>query len=517
MNSDSQNPNTTVSQSNTSSNLVGATGTGINTIPSTNSLNAANVQSGSDAWPSRKEDYELLDAIGVGATATVYRAKCKTRNEWCAIKCINLEKCSTSVDELYHEIQAMSQCHHPNVVNYYKSFVIDEELWVVMKLLGGGSMLDILKRRIKAIGKDQAMMGVLDEATIATVLKEVLKGLEYFHSTGHIHRDIKAGNCLIAEDGSVQLADFGVSGLIASNNGDMSRQKLRHTFVGTPCWMAPEVMEQVSGYDLKADIWSFGILAIELATGTAPYHKYPPMKVLMLTLQNDPPNLDTNAERKDQYKQFGKSFRTLIKDCLQRDPSKRPTATELLKYSFFKKAKDKKYLVSTLIDNLSQVQLPTLPNKHDDGVKRVASGRLKKDKDGVWNFEPDVDETEGDDVQSNRSSNGEEEYEGEGDENTINLVLRIRNQQRELNDIKFDYTPNVDTVEGISHELVGAELINGQDMVIVAANLQKLIDFTLAGDDKTSVTFALNSGVSANEIPDEKSLTGFAQISIFEN
>uniref|UniRef100_A0A0N5BXH2 non-specific serine/threonine protein kinase n=1 Tax=Strongyloides papillosus TaxID=174720 RepID=A0A0N5BXH2_STREA len=516
MNSDSQNSNTTVNQSAISGNLTGS-GTGVNnTISPTSNPNVL-LQSG-DGWPSRKEDYELLEPIGVGATATVYKAKCKTRNEFCAIKCINLEKCSTSVDELYHEIQAMSQCHHPNVVNYYKSFVIDEELWVVMKLLGGGSMLDILKRRIKAIGKEQAMMGVLDEATIATVLKEVLKGLEYFHNTGHIHRDIKAGNCLIAEDGSVQLADFGVSGLIASNNGDMSRQKLRHTFVGTPCWMAPEVMEQVSGYDFKADIWSFGILAIELATGTAPYHKYPPMKVLMLTLQNDPPTLDTNAERKDQYKQYGKSFRTMIKDCLQRDPSKRPTATELLKYSFFKKAKDKKYLVNTLIENLSQVQLPTIPNKHEEGVKRVASGRLKKDKDGVWNFEPDVEGNENEEEKDNQFENkGEEEYEGEGDENTINLVLRIRNQQRELNDIKFDYTPNVDTVEGISHELVGAELINGQDMVIIAANLQKLIDSTLAGEDRRQVTFALNSGVSANEIPDEKSLTGFAQISLVDN
>ncbi|CEF68864.1 Frayed [Strongyloides ratti] len=515
MNSDSQNPNTVTNQSNISGNIAGS-GTGVNTISPTSNLNASLLTG--DGWPSRKEDYELLEPIGVGATATVYKAKCKTRNEFCAIKCINLEKCSTSVDELYHEIQAMSQCHHPNVVNYYKSFVIDEELWVVMKLLGGGSMLDILKRRIKAIGKEQAMMGVLDESTIATVLKEVLKGLEYFHNTGHIHRDIKAGNCLIAEDGSVQLADFGVSGLIASNNGDMSRQKLRHTFVGTPCWMAPEVMEQVSGYDFKADIWSFGILAIELATGTAPYHKYPPMKVLMLTLQNDPPSLDTNAERKDQYKQYGKSFRTMIKDCLQRDPSKRPTATELLKYSFFKKAKDKKYLVNTLIENLSQVQLPTIPNKHEEGVKRVASGRLKKDKDGVWNFEPDVEGNENEEAKGNQSENkDEDEYEGESDENTINLVLRIRNQQRELNDIKFDYTPNVDTVEGISHELVGAELINGQDMVIIAANLQKLIDSTLAGEDRRQVTFALNSGVSANEIPDEKSLTGFAQISLVDN
>lgn len=475
-------------------------------------------------WPGNKDDYVLQDAIGVGATATVYRALCKPKNELCAIKCINLEKCQTSVDELSHEIQAMSLCSHPNVVNYYTSFVVGEELWVVMRLLSCGSMLDILKRKIKAMGKDNAAYGVLDEVTIATVLKEVLRGLEYFHNSGQIHRDIKAGNILLASDGTVQIADFGVSGWLAASGGDLSRQKVRHTFVGTPCWMAPEVMEQVAGYDFKADIWSFGILCIELATGTAPYHRYPPMKVLMLTLQNDPPTLETNAERKDQYKAYGKSFRTMIKDCLQKDPTKRPNASELLKYSFCKKAKDKNWLVHSLIENIGAAPiLPTLP-------KKVQSGKLKKDKDGNWEFEYDTPGNEDSDGSSGEHSendnatlrptrNVDRPGVSEGSTiapKTLNLVLRVRNQQRELNDIKFDYSPSTDSVDGIAHELVTAELIDGHDLVVVAANLQKLIDAAQNRVERRTITFALNSGVATNEIPDERSLTGFAQLSLVE-
>ncbi|CAD6186658.1 unnamed protein product [Caenorhabditis auriculariae] len=480
---------------------------------------AASAASSTGAWPHGKENYRLDDPVGIGATATVHGALCVPRNERCAIKCINLEKCQTSVDELSHEIQAMSQCSHPNVVSYYTSFVVNEELWVVMRLLNCGSMLDILKRKVKAIGKEQAMFGVLDEVSIATVLREVLKGLDYFHSSGQIHRDIKAGNILLADDGTIQIADFGVSGWLASSGGDLSRQRVRHTFVGTPCWMAPEVMEQVQGYDFKADIWSLGILAIELATGTAPYHKYPPMKVLMLTLQNDPPNLETNAERKDQYKAYGKSFRTLIRDCLQKDPVKRPTAAELLKYSFFKKAKDKKYLVHTLIENLASV-----PVISHHSTKKVASGKLRKDKDGNWEFEYDspagTDSSDEDEDKPERprksdaDSSGNDSGINQGE--TLNLVLRVRNQQRELNDIKFDYTKSADTVDGIAHELVTAELIDCHDLVIVAANLQKLIAFAEAKSDKRSITFALNSGVAPNEIPDERTLTGFAQISLLD-
>ncbi|XP_015592259.1 serine/threonine-protein kinase OSR1 isoform X2 [Cephus cinctus] len=483
-------------------------------------------------WPNTKDDYELKEVIGVGATAVVHAAFCIPRQEKCAIKRINLEKWNTSMDELLKEIQAMSSCNHENVVTYYTSFVVKEELWLVLRLLEGGSLLDIIKHKTRTTN---CKHGVFDEPTIATVLREVLKGLEYFHSNGQIHRDIKAGNILLGEDGTVQIADFGVSAWLATGR-DLSRQKVRHTFVGTPCWMAPEVMEQDHGYDFKADIWSLGITAIEMASGTAPYHKYPPMKVLMLTLQNDPPTLDTAADDKDQYKAYGKTFRKMIVDCLQKDPTKRPTATELLKHPFFKKAKDKKYLQQTLV-----AIGPSLETRVQKASKRQpgTSGRLHRTVTGEWVWsseEEDSGASSGEEGKEtlpvntidNGSSDEEvpepEEYYGQvksaqsrvaiptAEQNVpINLVLRLRNQKRELNDIRFEFAVGVDSVEGIAAELVGAGLVDARDIVVIAANLQKLIDS--AGQLRT-VTFSLNSGYAANEVPDDKALIGFAQISI---
>ncbi|KXS09215.1 kinase-like protein [Gonapodya prolifera JEL478] len=285
-------------------------------------------------------DYRLEPTpIGYGSSAVVYKAFYAPTMKDVAIKVIELDMFERGqIEELRREIQTMSLSKHANLLPVFTSFVAGERLYIVTPYLSPGSVLDILKFTHPS---------GFEETVIATIMKQALQGIEYLHRSGLIHRDIKAGNLLVDDDGNVQLADFGVSSSL-TDNGD--RRAMRKTFVGTPCWMAP-VMEQ-SGYDFKADIWSFGITCIELATGQAPYAKYPPIKVLMLTLQSAPPTLDLSAT-KNRYTRL---FKDLVDQCLIRDPAKRPTAEKLLQHAFFKSARKAQYLREKVLVGLPPIE-----------------------------------------------------------------------------------------------------------------------------------------------------------------
>ena len=378
----------------------------------------------SSDWPVEAAAYNIMGKVGRGAFATVYKATTagiatnvnvnvntnananannnntdNTENaasnananaavststsRYCAIKIINLEHVDTNFVDIRLEVQTMRLSQNENILACYTSFIHHTNLWLVMQLMDKGSSLHCLqKARIlynplnhdlngdgiaasaASSSENTNMPGSIDlEKHITYILHETILGLQYIHSHGQIHRDIKASNLLLNSTASLRIADFGVSGWLISAG---SQRENTRTFVGTPCWMAPEVMEQIHGYDTKADIWSLGITALELAKGYAPYAKFPPMKVLLMTIQEDPPGFGTYRDQdgdddglgmglgtgggfgryigqvsnEERNTDWSKSFQSMVAWCLQKDPTKRPNCEELLNHEHFKSFKE---------------------------------------------------------------------------------------------------------------------------------------------------------------------------------
>ncbi|BFZ53246.1 Serine/threonine-protein kinase 24 [Savitreella phatthalungensis] len=261
--------------------------------------------------------YERCERIGRGSFGEVYRGIIRGTQDAVAIKIIDLEVAEDDVDDIMLEISMLSQLDNRNITRYHGAYLKDTKLWIVMEYCGGGSCRDLLGE------------GTFGEDYIAIIIGEVLRGLSCIHAQGKLHRDVKAANVLLTASGDVKLADFGVSGQLSSTFDQ------RNTFVGTPLWMAPEVIRQ-SGYDAKADVWSLGITAIELATGNPPLAEQHPMQALFLIPRNESPSLPQGK--------FSKDFHHFVSLCLTREARHRPTAKNLLDHKFIRNARSTAYL-----------------------------------------------------------------------------------------------------------------------------------------------------------------------------
>jgi len=254
-----------------------------------------------------RQKYHLLSQVGTGATGNVYTAVDIRTSEKVAIKMIDIRKQVKKI-LILTEISVMKSKKHPNVVNYYDSYLVDSnQLWVIMEYMQFGPLTDLVTTLI------------LREGQIAVLIREVLKAIEFLHSNRIIHRDIKSDNILLGLDGHVKVIDFGFCAQL--ENMDEKRQ----TFAGSPYWLSPEIITR-KAYDTKTDIWSLGILIIEMLEGAPPYLNEAPLKAIYLIASRGKPKIN--------YDKLSSQLADFLDKCLNIDPDARATATELLRHPF---------------------------------------------------------------------------------------------------------------------------------------------------------------------------------------
>ncbi|KAJ3576139.1 hypothetical protein NP233_g618 [Leucocoprinus birnbaumii] len=350
-----------------------------------NLLNKKFIGAVEDEWAlysDRASDYTIGEPIGHGASSIVYTAvyhPTPTAGEPqppipCALKVLDLDSLPRrSLQLLQRETTLMSLSKHPNVLRVRGSWIDGHKLYIALRLMNKGSAADVMR---------YGWPGGMEEEVVRCILRQALQGLNYLHVNGFIHRDVKAANLLIDDDGTVLLGDLGVaadmsedsSNHMASSSGKaltgvgtaalaqaqprrsvafQSRPAIikRKSFVGTPCWMAPELIAGRQ-YDSAADIWSFGITALELCQGRPPRSRESSKgcapEARNSSIHDAPPTLD----RENGAHKYSRAFKEMIDSCLIKDPSKRPSAEQLLQTPFFRNAKKKSYLINTILKDL---------------------------------------------------------------------------------------------------------------------------------------------------------------------
>jgi len=307
------------------------------------------------------DEYELCGALGEGSYGAVWKGKNRKTGEAVAIKIVPFDNGDDA--ELRKEIQILEKANDDFVVGYYNSYEKDQNVWIVMELAEAGSVNDVM--HICDIA--------LEEGLIKILIASALLGLEYLHSKRMIHRDIKAGNILLTRNGQAKLADFGVSAQLSTLN---SR---RNTVIGTPFWMAPEVIQETQ-YDYKADIWSLGITLIELADREPPFANIHPMRAIFMIPSRPPPKFHDETQWSPEMVSF-------LERCLVKNPEERASAKELLDHPFVKdevakllNAKPKrgcspelKELVDMCIDEIVQYREVEATKLAADGATRTST------------------------------------------------------------------------------------------------------------------------------------------------